>query len=110
MEEVKKRFVRIEITTEPVIVEIISEPYVVLTFKGYAPVVDVLVREENAPRVLFIGSSSLSHGIEEIRQRNNGKFKGINLRVRKESTDKFAKYIVEAIAKDAIIGEDLEEK
>lgn len=101
---------RLEVTVDPVIFEIVSEPYVVLTYRGYAPVVDVMVREESEPRVMYISASSLSHGIEEQREKNNGKFKGINLRVRKESNERFAKYIVESVAKDVIIGEDMEDK
>lgn len=100
---------KLDITTEPVIFEIVSEPYVVLTYRGYAPVVDVKPREDNEVKCLYITASSLSQGIEEQRQKNDGKFSGINLRVKKESEDRFAKYVVESVKKDIIIGEDLGE-
>lgn len=106
-EKNKEEKLRVEVGTDPIIFEIVSEPYVVFTFKGYIPAVDIQIREENAPRVMFIGASSLSRGIEERRVKNDGKFKGICLRIRKESEDRYAKYIVESVSKDIIVGEDL---
>ncbi len=43
MEQKKREFIRFGV--EEVAVEIVSEPFVVNTFRGFAPVVDVKVEE-----------------------------------------------------------------
>ncbi len=86
----------LKVTTEPVELEIASEPYVLMTMRGYAPVVDVKVG--GAVQVLFIGSKSLSEGIDAEVKKREGKFAGIRLRVKKESADQMARYVVEALA------------
>ena len=82
-------------TTEPLRIEIVTEPYVLLTFKGYAPVVGVATSEHTDPPLpLFIGSSSLSQGLEILREQNGGKFTGIKCMISKESVERYSKYIV----------------
>ncbi|MBI4565645.1 MAG: hypothetical protein HY716_13205 [Planctomycetes bacterium] len=76
--------------------EIVSEPYVLMTMRGYAPVVDAKPAG-GEPHVLFIGSRSLGEGIEGEVKKRDGKFSGIRMRVRKESEDKMAKYMVEIL-------------
>jgi hypothetical protein len=102
----KKQRQILKITSEAVIVTIVSEPYVILTYRGYEPVVDVKVKGKDENYVMFISSQSLSRALEELRVRNNGNFKGINIRVRKESDDKFAKYIVDKASPNVREGED----
>ena len=86
----------ISFTVDPVTVKIITEPYVVLTARGYAPVVDIEVDGDAERKVMFISAASLSQALEELRSENGGHFAGIRMRVRKESADRFAKYIVES--------------
>ena len=88
----------LSVTTEPVTVKIASEPFVVLTARGYAPVVEVDVEGEEGRRIMFISAASLSQNLEELRLNNKNQFSGIRFRVKKESSDKFAKYIVEDAA------------
>ena len=85
----------LKVKTEWISVEILTEPYVVMTFRGYAPVVDVKIPGEADPLSLFISSKSISHGLESIVQENGGKFAGLKLRLRKESDDRMAPYVVE---------------
>ena len=75
--------------------KILTEPYVILTSRGYAPVVDVAINGEADSKVMFISSVSMSQALEDFRLRNGNRFSGIHIKVRKESTDKFAKYIIE---------------
>jgi hypothetical protein len=64
-----------------------------MTIRGYAPVVDVKCPQGEF--ILYISSKSISDGLEPMVQAGDGKFHGLKLRVRKESEDKMARYIVE---------------
>lgn len=83
----------LKVGVDPVDADIVSEPYVVMTFRGYSPVVDV--QSGGAAHVLHISAKSLSQAIEPMVRANEGKFAGLKLRLRKESADKMAAYVVE---------------
>ncbi len=108
MDETRKK--PISVTTDAVIVKIISEPTVFLTFRGYAPVVEVRLDGDSSGEThyLYIAAKSLSEPVEELRKKNGGKFTGLHLRLRKESPDKFAPYIVQSAADSVVKGEDYE--
>ncbi|HYE98265.1 MAG TPA: hypothetical protein VEJ18_05105 [Planctomycetota bacterium] len=74
-------------------VEVVSEPYVILGFRGYAPVIDV--QGPNGKQLVYISSKSISEGLDPLVQANGGKFTGLKLRLRKASEDKMAPYEVE---------------
>ena len=97
------------ISTEPIVVEIHSEPKVVMTYRGYAPVVEVLVEGESQKRLMYINSKSISTTLENLRTENGGKFTGIKIRIRKESNDKFAKYIIDKTSDNVIQGDEVVE-
>ncbi len=46
-------------------------------------------------RILFISSKSISLGLEPLVQANGGRFQGLRVRLRKESDDRMAPYVVE---------------
>ena len=77
--------------------EIISEPDVVLTFRGYAPILRVRKISNNLEYMLYISAKSLGEPLEMLRKNNAGIFKGIQFRIRKESMDQMAKFEIEAI-------------
>jgi hypothetical protein len=79
--------------TKPVRIKIISDPYIIDTVFGYAPVIDVAVGK--ASFYFFIGTKSLADGIEKLRAENGGAFIGLELKVRRASDDKKAPYVVE---------------
>lgn len=83
-------------TLEDIAIEVTSEPYAMYTYRGYAPVVNIK-EQGGEEKVLYISPRSLAQGIELLRQRNSDKFTGIKLKIRRESDDKFAKYLVEGI-------------
>jgi hypothetical protein len=83
----------LKVGVEWIPVEIVSEPFVVMTVRGFAPVVDVL--SPQGEFILYISSKSISDGLEPLRQAGGGSFKGLKVRVKKESEDKMARYIVE---------------
>jgi hypothetical protein len=74
-------------------VEIVSEPFVVMTVRGYAPVVDVKTAQGDF--ILYISSKSISDGLESLVRQTSGVFKGLKIKVKKESEDKMARYMVE---------------
>jgi hypothetical protein len=73
--------------------EVVSEPKVVVSIRGYAPIVDVKTPEGDF--ILYISSKSITEGLEPLVQANGGKFAGLKLRLRKETEDRMAPYIVE---------------
>ncbi len=88
---------RFAATTTPAKVEIISEPFLVVTRFGYLPMVKVKNLELNAEQCLLIGSQSISTALEELRTANEGKLVGIKIAVSKESEDKKSRYIIEGL-------------
>jgi hypothetical protein len=74
-------------------VEIVSEPYVVMTIRGFAPVVDV--KTPGGEFILYVSSKSMSDGLVPLLEAHDGKFNGLKIRVKKESEDKMARYVVE---------------
>lgn len=85
----------IKFGTEPLKFEIISEIYVVYSFKKYVPALD-LVQVKNKRKYSFIvGASSVATALEKIRPLNNGTLAGTVVWIHRESEDKMAKYVVE---------------
>lgn len=91
MAEERKPNLKVGVNWIPV--EIVSEPFVVMSIRGYAPVVDVKAPEGGF--ILYISSKSISEGLDPLVQANGGRFTGLKLRLRKESEDRMASYIVE---------------
>lgn len=84
-------------TTDFANLKVISEEYVVFTNRGYAPVVDVENMTDNTKYQFYIQALSVAKKFEELRKENDYNFKGITIRVKKESNDKFAPYVIEKI-------------
>ncbi len=83
----------LKVGTEFAEVEVVSEPYVIMTMRGYAPVVDI--RTGAARKRLFIGAKTLGEELEPAVEKQGGKFTGLKFRVKKESADKMSPYVVE---------------
>ena len=77
--------------------EIVSEPDVVLTFRGYAPILRISKTRTGIEYLLYISAKSIAEPLEVLRKRNSGIFKGIRLRIRKESMEQLSKYEVEVM-------------
>ena len=95
MEQEKREFIRFGV--EEVAVEIVSEPFVVNTFRGYAPVVDVKVEGEEETKSMYISAKSLADSLTPMVDENGGKFTGLKLKIKKESADNRAPYVVEEV-------------
>ena len=87
----------LKVSTGWIEIEIISEPDVVLTFRGYAPILRVRKSRTGVEYLLYISAKSLAEPLEELRKNNVGIFKGIRLRIRKESMEQMSKYEIEVM-------------
>jgi hypothetical protein len=85
---------QLSVGTGWIAVEVTDEPTIVLTFKGYAPILPVKNRINGLPYIMYISAKSLAEPLEKLRASNGGLFKGLIFEVRKESEDRFAKYEV----------------
>ena len=83
----------LKVGVEWVTADVLSEPFVVMSIRGYAPVVDVKTPEGDF--ILYISSKSISEGLDPLVQANGGKFAGLKLKLRKETDDRMAPYMVE---------------
>ena len=95
MEQKKREFVRFGV--EDVVVEIVSEPFVVNTFRGFAPAIDVKVEGEEMTKSMYISAKSLADALTPMVDGNGGKFTGLKLKIKKESMDNRAPYVVEEV-------------
>ena len=89
----QERKPNLKVGTDWIPVEISSEPYVVMTIRGFAPVVDV--KTPQGDFILYISSKSMSDGLVPMLEASSNVFKGLKFRVKKESEDKMARYVVE---------------
>lgn len=69
-----------------------AEPEVILTIKGYAPVIRVKALKTNLEYLLYISAKSLAEPLERLRRDNGNKFKGLSFEVRKSSLGQMAPY------------------
>jgi hypothetical protein len=93
----KKEIPTLKIGTGWLELKIVGEPDVLVTFKGYAPVLPVRLIKNDLEYYLYISAKSISEKLEPMRQNNNGFFSGINIAVRKISEDKFSAYDMKLI-------------
>jgi len=77
--------------------EIVAEPVLILTLRGYAPVLHVKQMHNGLEYLLYISAKSLSDPLENCRKLNGNLFSGISFKIRKESNEKTAKYQFEAL-------------
>ncbi len=84
---------RLTITTEPVSVEILCEPYVVVNSFGYSPLVNVRDLSTNTVLGLFLSSKTLALGIEEQRP-PAASIVGLRLAIAREGTERTSTYRV----------------
>ena len=87
----------LKVSTGWIELEIISEVDVVLTFKGYAPILHVRKLNNNLEYIFYISAVSLGRSLEALRENNGYTFQGIQFRVRKKDAAKTAPYEIEEI-------------
>lgn len=85
---------RLIVGTGLIQVVIVTEPFVLRTFKGYAPAVNVRHERQRTLHTLYIGAKSIADQLEPMREGNKGRFVGLEFAIRKESDDQYAKYVI----------------
>lgn len=88
---------QLKIGTGWIDLKITSEPFVVMTFKGYIPAVHVKVLQNKLEKYLYIGAKSLAQGLEPLRKENENKFSELVIRIKKEDDSVMSPYRVEAV-------------
>ena len=87
----------LRITTSPVIVEFLSEPFITATRRGYTPMIKVRSLQSQAEMGMYIQATSLGTVLEEIRARR-GHLTGVVAEICKESSAQYALYVVRELA------------
>ena len=90
-------FLVFKVNTDWTNFEVVDEPEVVLTVKGYTPILIVKAGNTDIKSKLYIAPKSLAEKLDPLRKQNGDKFKGLKFKLRKESLEKFAKYELEKI-------------
>ena len=94
-----KRWIRgFRIGTDWMELEITTEPYVVMSFRGFAPVVGAKNLVTGESNFLYISPMSLANKLEKATAERAGKFAGIKLKLRKESELNVSPYEVEFLS------------
>ena len=94
MSELNEEVPRLRVSTEWIDLTLEAEPYVVVTARGYVPGLNVRDADGKSYELLA-GAGSISEGIELLREENDGEYVGIRFKIRRESSDRFAKYEIE---------------
>ena len=79
----------------PIRIRLCDEPTVRATFKGYVATIEVEDLYSRTRHFMYIQAKSICEGLEPLRLANDGRFEGICIRIRKESAEKFSKYVIE---------------
>jgi hypothetical protein len=88
----------LKVTVDPVRVEVVAEPTVNMTRRGYAPVLVVVPLGSEERHYLYISARSISEEVEDRRKKNGGKFTGLRFMVKKASEERTAVYVIEDIS------------
>lgn len=87
---------RFKATTTWHVLKIESEPYLIMTYRGYAFAVVSRDLSTNREHELVITNiKSLATPLEELRQSNGGLFKGLRFGIKKESEERSSKYVLD---------------
>jgi len=75
--------------------DICSEVKVIATARGYAP--GLVIGHDGVQELMLIGAASLTRPLEALRLANNGKLKGLTVRIRKAAAHSTAPYECEQV-------------
>lgn len=67
----------VKIDAEPILVQVLSEPYIIFASRGYQVIVPVLIKKTRAIRALYLSATSLAKQLEILRRENHGQFTGL---------------------------------
>ena len=85
----------LKIDVEPKKLLVTSEPYVVMTSRGFVAAINVIERRSRREFLIYIGAMSLSKELEARSAQNGGKMLGLEFWIRKSDPSKFSPYVLE---------------
>ncbi len=88
----KERLAKLSIGTEWTQVEFLGEPYITITFRGYAVAIDAKVISTGLDYTVLLGAKSLADPVENARNGNGGVLKGMKMAVRRSGVERTATY------------------
>ena len=88
---------RLIVSTDWIPIEITSDFFLILTFRGYAPACEACVIPTGLKYTLLLGAKSLSDAIEPLRLKNGGGISGIKASIRKQGTERTSAYEIRGI-------------
>lgn len=91
------RLPRLSIGTDWTPLELLTEPFVTVTFRGYTAGIDVRVIATQLEYTLLLGAKSLSEPLENLRVSSGGLLAGKKVAVRKSGEERTAGYEVRVI-------------
>ena len=94
----KERLAKLNISTEWIPIEFLGEPFITVTFRGYAVAADVKVIATGLEYTLLLGAKSLAEPVERARAATTERLTGTRMAVRRSSSERTAVYEVRHIA------------
>jgi hypothetical protein len=91
------RLPRLSIGTDWTPLELLTEPFVTVTFRGYTVAIDVRVIATQLEYTFLLGAKSLSEPLENLRVSSDGLLAGKKVAVRKSGEERTASYEVRVI-------------
>jgi hypothetical protein len=89
-------FERLLVSSEPIKVVFVGEPYVVVTKRGYAVAATILEARQRKRRTLLLGAKSIAEALEPLRKDNKDRLDGIEVWIWKDGDGQLAPYRLRA--------------
>ncbi len=94
IDEINENLPLLKVGTAATELEVISEPFIRLSVRGYLPCLKVKVLKSQLEYALPIGSKSITEGIEKLREDNNGFFTKLKFNLSKKDDAQMAPYVL----------------
>ena len=94
IDEINENLPILKVGTASTEVEVISEPFIRLSVRGYLPCLKVKVIKSQLEYALPIGSKSITEGLEKLREENNGYFTKLRFNLSKKDDTQMAPYVL----------------
>lgn len=95
----KEKGARLVVGTDWVPIEFVSDPFITVTFRGYAVAIQIKVIATQLEYTLLLGAKSLSDPLENLREQSGGVLTGQRCAIRKTGPERTAAYEVREIGK-----------
>ena len=94
IDEINENLPLLKVGTASTEVEVISEPFIRLSVRGYLPCLKVKVLKSQLEYALSLGSKSITEGLEKLREENDGYFTKLRFNLSKKDDTQMAPYVL----------------